>query len=95
MLYLHFVNKIYRDTYSVLLAHETKLFKHCLLQTSALKSLEVIMTSSMFVDVLVNPISSSLKKSDANKNAINDNKEKRDNAMKNEFMNEILSFLFR
>lgn len=53
------------------------------------------MTSSMFVDVLVNPTSNSLKKSDANKNAINNSKENRDNAMKNEYMNEILSFLFR
>lgn len=53
------------------------------------------MTSSMFVDVLINPISSKLKTSDANKNAINDNKGNQDKIMENEYMNEVLSFLFR
>lgn len=86
--------KIYRDNYSVVLTNENKLFKLCTLQTNALKSLDVIMTSSMFVDILFNPISSKLKQSDANKNAINDKKH-RDDVIENDSMNEILSFLFR
>lgn len=86
--------KIYRDSYSVVLTNENKLFKLCTLQTNALKSLDVIMTSSMFVDILFNPISSKLKQSDANKNAINDKKH-RDDIIENDSMNEILSFLFR
>jgi len=66
------------------------------LQTTALKSLEVFMTSSMCVDILVNPISPKLKQpTDANKNAIGDNKKKRDNLKENDTMNDILIFLFR
>lgn len=93
----YFIYEICRDAYNVSLACETKLFKLCALQTNALKSLEVIMTSSMCVDILVNPISSKLKQStDANKNAISDNKKKRDNLKENNnIMNDILIFLFR
>jgi len=54
------------------------------------------MTGSMCVDVLINPISSKSKQSaDANKNAISDNKKKRDNNKENDTMNNILIFLFR
>lgn len=55
------------------------------------------MTSSMCVDLLVNPGSSKFKQStDANKNAINDIKKKRDNIVpENDSMNEILIFLFK
>lgn len=54
------------------------------------------MTSSMCVDIIVNPISPKSKQpTDANKNAINDNKKKRDNIKENENMNEVLIFLFR
>lgn len=84
-----------RDAYNVSLADETKLFKLCALQTNALKSLEVIMTSSMCVDILVNPSSKSKQSTDANKNAICDNKKKRDNIKENDPMNIILIFLFR
>jgi len=93
---LYFINAICRDSYNISLADETKLFKLCALQTNALKSLEVIMTSSMCVDILVNPISSKSKQStDANKNAICDNKKKCDNIKENDAMNNILMFLFR
>lgn len=54
------------------------------------------MTSSMCIDILVNPTSLKSKQStDANKNAITDNKKKRDNIKENDSMNDILSFLFR
>lgn len=52
------------------------------------------MTSSMFVDILFNPIASKSKQSDANKNAINDKKHQ-DDVIENYSMNGILSFLFR
>lgn len=66
------------------------------MQTNALKSLEVIMTSSMCVDIFVNPISlKSQQLTDANKNAINENKKKQDNLKENDNMNDILIFLFR
>lgn len=95
ILLFHYI-LFFRDSYNVSLADETKLFKLCALQTNALKSLEVIMTSSMCVDILVNPISSKSKQStDANKNAICDNKKKRDNIKENDAMNNILMFLFR
>ncbi|XP_027837521.2 probable E3 ubiquitin-protein ligase HERC1 [Aphis gossypii] len=90
------VNTTTKDAYNVSLAHETKLFKLSALQTTALKSLEVFMTSSMCVDILVNPISPKSKQpTDANKNAIGDNKKKRDNLKENDTMNDILIFLFR
>jgi len=87
---------IFRENYSIALNHETKLFKLSALQTNALKSLEVIMTSSMCVDMLINPIFLKLKQTDANKNAVNENKKKRDyNVIADDNMNDILSFLFR
>jgi len=50
----------------------------------------------MCVDILVNPISSKSKQpTDANKNAICDNKKKHDNIKENDTMNIILIFLFR
>lgn len=53
------------------------------------------MTSSMCVDIIVNPIPPKSKLStDANKNAINDNK-KQENIKENEDIKEILIFLFR
>lgn len=53
------------------------------------------MTNSICVDLLFSPISSKLKSStDANKNAIKNNK-KKDNNQDYESMNEILIFLFR
>lgn len=68
----------------------------CALQTNALKSLQIIMTSSLCIDLLVNPISSKSKQStDANKNAINDTKKKRDNVKDYDGINDILVFLFR
>lgn len=84
-----------RETYSVVLAQETKLFKLCALQTSALKSLKVIMNSPMCLDILVNPISKAKQSTDANKNAINDLKKKRDNKKEYDGISEILLFLFR
>lgn len=96
IIYYNFIIKICRDTYSVTLAHETKLFKLCILQTSALKSLEIIMTNSINIDILVNPISSKLKLStDANKNSIKENNKKKDNKKEFDGMKEILIFLFR
>lgn len=66
------------------------------MQTIALKSLEVIMTSSMCIDIFVNPISVMSKQlTDANKNAVNENKKKQDNIKENDNMNDILIFLFR
>lgn len=54
------------------------------------------MTSSLCIDLLVNPISSKSKQStDANKNAINDTKKKRDNVKDYDGINDILIFLFR
>jgi len=54
------------------------------------------MTSSMCVDLLVSPISSKSKQStDANKNAICDNKNKYDDTKENDAMSIILIFLFR
>lgn len=68
----------------------------CALQTNALKSLQIIMSSSLCIDILVNPISSKSKQStDANKNAINDTKKKRDNIKDYDGINDILIFLFR
>ncbi|XP_025408544.1 probable E3 ubiquitin-protein ligase HERC1 isoform X2 [Sipha flava] len=85
-----------KGTSSFDLANEAKLFKLCALQASALKSLEVIMTSSMSVDIIVNSVPPKSKQpTDANKNAINDTKKKRDNIKENENMNEVLIFLFR
>lgn len=53
------------------------------------------MTSSMCIDILVNPTSLKSKQlTDANKNTINDSKIKRDNT-KDDSMNDILTFLFR
>lgn len=50
----------------------------------------------MCVDILVNPISSKSKQStDANKNAISDNKKNRDNIKENDTMKDILIFLFK
>ncbi|VVC31643.1 Hypothetical protein CINCED_3A017272 [Cinara cedri] len=91
------VNITVKDTYSVALAHETKLFKVCALQSNALKSLEVIMTSSVCIDVLVNLKSSKSKQSnDANKNSvISDTKRNRNNVKDYNSMNEILIFLFK
>lgn len=83
---------IYRDSYSVALAHETTLFKLCALQTIALKSLEVIMTSPICVDVLIS--SKSKQSTDTNKNTISE-KKKRDNVKENDNMNDILIFLFK
>lgn len=55
------------------------------------------MTSSICVDLLVNPGTSKFKQStDANKNAINDIKKKRDNIIQeNDSMNDIVIFLFK
>lgn len=91
----NYVFFFYRDSYSVALAYETKLFKLSSLQSNALKSLEVIMTSSMFVDLLVNANTSKSKQCDANKNSVNDGKKNRDKSGENNNMNDILSFLFR
>jgi len=50
----------------------------------------------MCVDIFVNPISlKSQQLTDANKNAINENKKKQDNLKENDNMNDILIFLFR
>jgi len=54
------------------------------------------MASSMCIDILVSPISSKSKQStDANKNAISDNKKKYDDIKENDSMSIILIFLFR
>lgn len=96
LILLFFIQTICRDSYSATLAHETKLFKMCALQSNALKSLEVIMTSSMCIDVIVNAKSSKSKQSnDANKNVMSDTKRSRNNIKDYTSMNEILIFLFR
>lgn len=51
------------------------------------------MTNSMYVDILINPISSNLKLIDANKNSIKENNKKRDNK-EYDGLKEILIFLF-
>lgn len=54
------------------------------------------MTSSMSVDIIVHSVPQKSKQpTDANKNAINDPKKKRDNIKENENMNDVLVFLFR
>lgn len=55
------------------------------------------MTSSICIDLLVNPGSSKFKQStDANKNAINEIKKKRDHiTQENDCMNDIVIFLFK
>lgn len=68
----------------------------CALQSNALKCLEVIITSSVCIDVLVKPKSSKSKQSnDANKNTVSDTKRSRNNMKDYNNMNEILIFLFR
>lgn len=49
----------------------------------------------MCVDIMMNPISKTKQSTDANKNAINDSKKKKENIKDYDNINEILLFLFR